>query len=75
MSSLCMARAAGEFVTGKEFAHRLKKLKDSLVGRRILDVHPEQYHDDEIVAMLVLDNGETISGPVLGEFSEGSGFD
>ncbi|MBI5239018.1 MAG: hypothetical protein HY926_00955 [Elusimicrobia bacterium] len=75
MGSLCMSRAAEDFVAGKEFNKRLAETKRSLVGRKIVDVRWEQYHDDEISAVLVLDNGETIRGPVLGEYSDGSGFD
>lgn len=67
MSSLCISRAAEKFAGSKEFADRLKTTKQSLIGRRIVDVAWEQYHDDEIAAMLVLDNGETIRGPILAE--------
>ena len=74
MSSLCISRAAEEFAASKEFSDRLKEAKRNLVGRRIVDVAWEQYHDDEIAAMLVLDTGETIRGPILGEYGGTDGF-
>ena len=42
--------------------------------RKIVDVRWGQCHDDEVAAMLVLDNGETVRGPVLGEYNGGTGF-
>ena len=75
MSSASMARAAEKFINGKEFGARLAEAKRALLGRKIVDVVWEDYHDDEIAAMLVLDNGETIRGPVLGEYNDEVGFD
>ena len=74
MSSLCISRAAEKFAASKGFADRLKEAKENLVGRRIVDVAWEQYHDDEIAAVLFLDNGESIRGPVLGEYGGVDGF-
>jgi hypothetical protein len=70
-----MAHAADEFVRSRKFAERLKQAKGDWIGRKIVDIVWEDYHDDEIAAMLVLDNGETIRGPVLGEYSDEHGFD
>ncbi len=75
MSSAAMSDAAESFVNGKYFSDRLAKAKEQLIGREIVDVIWEQYHDDEIVAMLILDNGETVRGPALGEYAEGTGFE
>ena len=75
MSSGVMARAAEKFISSRKFADRLEEAKRELIGRRIVDVVWEDYHDDEIAAMLVLDNGERIRGPVLGEYNDEQGFD
>lgn len=74
MSNLCIMRAAKDFIASREFKRRLKVTKRGMVQRKIVDVRWEQYHGDEITAILVLDDGQTIRGPVLGEYSAG-GFE
>lgn len=74
MSNLCILRAAEDFTASGEFKRRLKAAKRDMVHRKITDVRWEQYHGDEITSVLVLDDGQTMRGPILGEYSTG-GFE